>query len=88
MLRIEDTDVARSTQDSVDQILASMRWLGLNFDEGPIYQMQRLDRYQTVVDQMILTLTENIQGVHVVKGFAREGLRSWRSHIAVYCVMT
>ena len=53
VLRIEDTDVARSTQDSVDQILASMRWLGLNFDEGPIYQMQRLDRYQAVVDQMI-----------------------------------
>jgi glutamyl-tRNA synthetase len=53
VLRIEDTDVARSTQDSVDQILASMRWLGLNFDEGPIYQMQRLDRYRAVVDQMI-----------------------------------
>ena len=53
VLRIEDTDVARSTQVSVDQILASMRWLGLNFDEGPIYQMQRLDRYQAVVDQMI-----------------------------------
>ncbi len=53
VLRIEDTDVARSTQDSVDQILASMRWLGLNFDEGPIYQMQRLERYQEVVDQMI-----------------------------------
>ena len=43
MLRIEDTDVARSTQDSVDQILASMHWLGLDYDEGPIYQMQRLD---------------------------------------------
>ena len=53
VLRIEDTDVARSTQDSVDQILASMRWLGLEYDEGPIYQMQRLDRYQAVVDQMI-----------------------------------
>jgi glutamyl-tRNA synthetase len=53
VLRIEDTDVARSTQDSVDQILASMRWLGLDYDEGPIYQMQRLDRYQAVVDQLI-----------------------------------
>lgn len=53
VLRIEDTDVARSTQDSVDQILASMRWLGLEYDEGPIYQMQRLDRYQAVVDQLI-----------------------------------
>ena len=53
VLRIEDTDVARSTQDSVDQILASMRWLGLDYDEGPIYQMQRLERYRAVVDQML-----------------------------------
>jgi glutamyl-tRNA synthetase len=53
VLRIEDTDVARSTQDSVDQILASMKWLGLDYDEGPIYQMQRLDRYRAVVDQLI-----------------------------------
>jgi glutamyl-tRNA synthetase len=53
VLRIEDTDVARSTQDSVDQILASMAWLGLDFDEGPIYQMQRLERYQAVVEQMV-----------------------------------
>jgi len=53
VLRIEDTDVARSTQDSVDQILAAMRWLGLDHDEGPIYQMQRLDRYRAVVEQMI-----------------------------------
>ncbi len=53
VLRIEDTDVARSTQDSVDQILASMRWLGLTYDEGPVYQMQRLDRYHAVVEQML-----------------------------------
>ncbi len=53
ILRIEDTDVARSTQDSVDQILASMHWLGLDYDEGPIYQMQRLDRYREVIAQMI-----------------------------------
>jgi glutamyl-tRNA synthetase len=53
VLRVEDTDVARSTQDSVDQILASMRWLGLDYDEGPIYQMQRLERYHAVVEQMI-----------------------------------
>ena len=53
VLRIEDTDVARSTQDSVDQILASMQWLGLDCDEGPIYQMQRLDRYKEVVDAML-----------------------------------
>ena len=53
VLRIEDTDVARSTQDAVEQILASMQWLGLDYDEGPIYQMQRLDRYEAVVAQML-----------------------------------
>jgi glutamyl-tRNA synthetase len=53
VLRIEDTDVARSTQDAVEQILASMQWLGLDYDEGPVYQMQRLDRYQAVVAQML-----------------------------------
>ena len=53
VLRIEDTDVARSTQESVEQILQSMHWLGLDYDEGPIYQMQRLDRYQAVIDQML-----------------------------------
>ncbi|EJL72509.1 glutamate--tRNA ligase [Variovorax sp. Varisp85] len=53
VLRIEDTDVARSTQDSTDQILASMHWLGLDYDEGPIYQMQRLERYREVVAQML-----------------------------------
>ncbi|MEY4738247.1 MAG: hypothetical protein RL302_2566 [Pseudomonadota bacterium] len=53
VLRIEDTDVARSTQDSVDQILASMQWLGLEYDEGPIYQMQRLERYKEIVDRLL-----------------------------------
>jgi glutamyl-tRNA synthetase len=53
VLRIEDTDVARSTQDSVQQILDSMHWLGLDYDEGPIHQMDRLARYHEVVEQMI-----------------------------------
>ena len=53
VLRIEDTDVARSTQDSVDQILQSMHWLGLDYDQGPIYQMQRLERYKEVLDHLI-----------------------------------
>ena len=53
VLRIEDTDVARSTQDSTDQILASMHWLGLDYDEGPVYQMQRLARYREVIAQML-----------------------------------
>ena len=53
VLRIEDTDVARSTEESVQQILDSMAWLGLHYDEGPIYQMQRLERYHAVAEQMI-----------------------------------
>ena len=53
VLRIEDTDVARSSQDSVDQILAAMHWLGLGYDEGPVYQMQRLARYHAVAQQML-----------------------------------
>ncbi len=53
VLRVEDTDVARSTQESVDQILESMRWLGLAHDEGPFFQMQRLARYQAVIEQLI-----------------------------------
>jgi glutamyl-tRNA synthetase len=53
VLRIEDTDVARSTQESVEQILQSMRWLGLDYDEGPTYQMQRLERYHEVAEAMI-----------------------------------
>ena len=49
ILRIEDTDVERSTQEAVDQIVAAMRWLDLAHDEGPYYQMQRLDRYREVL---------------------------------------
>ncbi|MBP6853032.1 MAG: glutamate--tRNA ligase, partial [Rhodoferax sp.] len=53
ILRIEDTDVARSTQEAVDQIIAAMRWLELGYDEGPFYQMQRLDRYRAVITGML-----------------------------------
>ena len=53
ILRIEDTDVARSTQEAVDQIIAAMKWLELDINEGPFYQMQRLDRYREVIAQML-----------------------------------
>ena len=53
ILRIEDTDVARSTQEAVDQIIEAMRWLKLDYDEGPFYQMRRLDRYRDVIAQML-----------------------------------
>ena len=53
ILRIEDTDVARSTQEAVDQIIDAMRWLELGYDEGPFYQMQRLKRYRAVIVEML-----------------------------------
>ncbi len=52
ILRIEDTDLERSTQAAVDVIIESMRWLGLDYDEGPFYQMQRMDRYRTVLAEL------------------------------------
>ena len=52
ILRIEDTDQERSTQAAVDVILESMQWLGMTPDEGPFYQMQRMDRYKEVIAQM------------------------------------
>jgi glutamyl-tRNA synthetase len=52
ILRIEDTDLDRSTQASVDVILEGMDWLGLDYDEGPFYQMQRIDRYKLVLAEL------------------------------------
>ncbi|HET9645550.1 MAG TPA: glutamate--tRNA ligase [Burkholderiaceae bacterium] len=53
ILRIEDTDLERSTQAAVDVIMESMQWLGLDHDEGPYYQMQHMDRYKQVIAQML-----------------------------------
>ena len=53
VLRIEDTDRDRSTQESVDVILQAMGWLGLDWDEGPFYQTQRMERYRQVVRQLL-----------------------------------
>ena len=53
VLRIEDTDLERSTQQAVDAILESMEWLGLSWDHGPYYQTKRFDRYNQVIDQML-----------------------------------
>ena len=52
ILRIEDTDLERSSQAAVDVILEGMAWLGLDLDEGPYYQMQRMDRYKEVLAQL------------------------------------
>ncbi|MDQ7989314.1 MAG: glutamate--tRNA ligase [Candidatus Dactylopiibacterium sp.] len=53
VLRIEDTDVARSTPEAVQAILDGMAWLDLAHDEGPFYQMQRMDRYKAVIQEML-----------------------------------
>jgi glutamyl-tRNA synthetase len=53
VLRIEDTDLERSTPESVDAILQGMTWLNLDYDEGPFYQTHRFDRYKEVIDQLL-----------------------------------
>lgn len=53
ILRIEDTDLERSTQESVNAILEGMTWLGLEYDEGPFYQTERFERYNEIIDQLL-----------------------------------
>lgn len=53
VLRIEDTDRERSTQPAIDAIIDSMKWLNLNWDEGPYYQTKRFDRYREVIDKLL-----------------------------------
>ena len=52
ILRIEDTDLERSSQAAVDVIIEGMRWLGLGYDEGPFFQMQRMERYKAVLAEL------------------------------------
>ncbi len=54
ILRVEDTDLERSTQASVDAILDSMTWLGLDWDEGPYFQTQRMARYKAVIEKFLV----------------------------------
>jgi glutamyl-tRNA synthetase len=53
ILRIEDTDLERSTEESVTAILEGMAWLGLDYDEGPFYQTRRFNRYRAVIQQLL-----------------------------------
>ncbi|WP_159566786.1 glutamate--tRNA ligase [Budvicia diplopodorum] len=53
VLRIEDTDLERSTQQAIDAIMDGMNWLGLDWDEGPYFQTKRFDRYNGVIDEML-----------------------------------
>lgn len=80
ILRIEDTDVERSTQAAVDVILEGMHWLGLDHDEGPFYQMQRMDRYKAVLAELVAaghaypcyTSTEELDAVRERQMAAKE----------------
>src|ERR1700759_4909523 len=53
ILRIEDTDRERSTEENIEQILDALRWLGLDWDEGPISQVARSDRHQELLSQLL-----------------------------------
>jgi glutamyl-tRNA synthetase len=53
ILRIEDTDLERSTDEALSAILDSMAWLELDYDEGPVYQTDRLDRYRELIEQLV-----------------------------------
>ncbi|MCR5537441.1 MAG: glutamate--tRNA ligase [Succinivibrio sp.] len=53
VMRIEDTDLERSTQSAIDAIIDSMQWLNLSWDDGPYYQTKRFDRYREVINQML-----------------------------------
>ena len=53
ILRIEDTDLERNSQKSVDAIIDGMNWLGLDYDEGPIFQTDRFDRYKEMIQQLL-----------------------------------
>ena len=89
VLRIEDTDAERSTQEAVQAILDSMAWLGLDYDEGPVYQTQRQDRYREVVAAMLAAGTvyhcyatpdelEQLRAAQLARGEKPRYDRRWR----------
>jgi glutamyl-tRNA synthetase len=89
VLRIEDTDAERSTQEAVQAILDSMAWLGLDYDEGPIYQTQRMDRYREVIAAMLAAGTayhcyatagelEELRAAQLARGEKPRYDRRWR----------
>src|SRR3954465_122478 len=72
VLRIEDTDRERSTPENVEQILDALRWLELEYDEGPIFQSQRADRHREIIEQLL-------EGGHAYRSdAAAEDVRSYK----------
>lgn len=83
ILRIEDTDVERSTPEAVQAIIDGMAWLGLDHDEGPFYQMRRTERYREVMDQMLADGTayycySSPEEVEAMRARQREAGEKWR----------
>lgn len=76
ILRIEDTDLERSSQESVNAILEGMTWLGLEYDEGPFYQTQRFDRYKEVIQQLLDQATP-ITVIAAARNSTRCGKSKW-----------
>ena len=72
ILRIEDTDIARSTPEAVQAILDGMAWLELNHDEGPFYQTKRLYRYKEVIALMLAYVAAGR-----LLGYIEEHMNSW-----------
>ncbi|MDQ6836551.1 MAG: glutamate--tRNA ligase, partial [Actinomycetota bacterium] len=76
VLRIEDTDRERSTPENVEQILDALDWLGLDFDEGPVFQSQRAERHREVLEQLLAgghAYHSNATGEHVREFKDRHG---------------
>jgi glutamyl-tRNA synthetase len=79
VLRIEDTDRERSTPENVEQILDALRWLNLDFDEGPIFQSERADRHQEALARLLAdghayhstATAEDVKGYKQRHGFDR-----------------
>ncbi len=67
VLRIEDTDLERSTPEAIEAIMDGMNWLSLEWDEGPYYQTKRFDRYNAVIDQMLVD-DWDMEITHVIRG--------------------
>ena len=83
ILRIEDTDVERSTPEAVQAIIDGMAWLGLTHDEGPFYQMRHMDRYREVIQKMLANGTayycySSAEEVEAMRVRQREAGEKWR----------
>src|SRR5256885_1531108 len=83
LLRIEDTDVERSRQHHAEQIVASLQWLGVEWDEGPIYQSDRLERYRARAEELVASgkayrCTCTVEELEEERAAAEAAGKQWR----------